>query len=89
MIDLMRIYTFYGFPKQLPYKFPKYYLFLDKASQQYYKSRKVRQYLEKHNDNLIPVWLPTASPPEFMESWNISKKEDLLVLYTISLIYKF
>ncbi|MGA9169106.1 MAG: hypothetical protein WBZ20_03050, partial [Nitrososphaeraceae archaeon] len=38
---------------------------------------KVRQYLEKHKDSLIPVWLPTASP-EFMvleESWNISKKD--------------
>ncbi|MBV9669086.1 MAG: transposase, partial [Nitrososphaeraceae archaeon] len=56
------------------------YLFLDKASQ-HYKSHRVRQYLEKNNDNLIPVWLPTASP-EFMvleESWNISKK-DLPVL---------
>ena len=37
--------------------------------------------MKKHKDSLIPVWLPTASP-EFMvleESWNISKK-DLLVL---------
>lgn len=72
--------TFYEFLKQLHYKFPKCYLFLDKAPQ-HYKSYKVRQYLEKHKLSMIPVWLPTASP-EFMvleESWNISKK-DLLVL---------
>jgi DDE superfamily endonuclease len=73
--------TFYEFLKQLHYKFPKCYLFLDKASQ-HYKSHKVRQYFEKHNDNLVPVWLPTASP-EFMvleESWNISKNDLLLLL---------
>lgn len=72
--------TFYEFLKQLHYKFPKCYLFLDKASQ-HYKSHKIRQYFEQHRNDLVPIWLPTASP-EFMvleESWNISKK-DLLVL---------
>jgi hypothetical protein len=39
--------TFYEFLKQLHYKFPKCYLFLDKASQ-HYKSHKVRQYFEQH-----------------------------------------
>ena len=72
--------TFYRFLKQIHYKYPKCYLFLDKAPQ-HYKSQKVWQYFEKHKNDLIPVWLPTASP-EFMvleECWNISKR-DLLVL---------
>jgi len=72
--------TFYEFLKQIHYKFPKCYLFLDKAPQ-YYRSRKVRKYFEEHKATLIPVFLPTASP-EFMvleECWNISK-DDLLVL---------
>jgi transposase len=72
--------TFYEFLKQIHYKFPKCYLFLDKAPQ-HHKSRKVRKYFEEHKDTLIPVYLPTASP-EFMvleECWNISKN-DLLVL---------
>ena len=61
-------------------KFPKCYLFMDKASP-HYKSRKVKKYFEGNNDTLIPVYLPTASP-EFMileEAWNIAKN-DLLVL---------
>ncbi|MGA7369793.1 MAG: transposase [Nitrososphaeraceae archaeon] len=72
--------TFYEFLKQIHYKFPKCYLFLDKAPQ-HYKSCKIRRYFEEHKDTLIPVFLPTASP-EFMvleECWNISK-DDLLVL---------
>jgi len=72
--------TFYKFLKQIHHKFPKCYLFLDKAPQ-HYKSHKVRTYFEEHKNWLIPVYLPTASP-EFMvleECWNISKK-DLLVL---------
>ena len=72
--------TFYEFLKQIHYKFPRCYLFLDKAVQ-HYKSQKVKQYFDKHKDSLIPVWLPTASP-EFMvleECWNISQ-DDLLVL---------
>jgi transposase len=72
--------TFYQFLKQIHHKFPKCYLFLDKAPQ-HHKSHKVRAYFEEHNDSLIPVYLPTASP-EFMvleECSNISKN-DLLVL---------
>ena len=72
--------TFYEFLKQIHYKFPKCYLFLDKAPQ-HYKSFKVRKYFQEHKDTLIPVYLPTASP-EFMvleECRNISKG-DLLVL---------
>jgi len=84
--QLFRIYerfnedTFYEFLKQIHYKFPKCYLFLDKAPQ-HYKSCKVRKYFQEHKYTLIPVFLPTASP-EFMvleECWNISK-DDLLVL---------
>jgi transposase len=72
--------TFYRFLKQIHFKFPRCYIFLDKAPQ-HYKSNKVRQYFEQHRDDFVPVWLPTASP-EFMaleQCWNISKK-DLLVL---------
>lgn len=72
--------TFYEFLKEIHHKFPRCYLFLDKAPQ-HHRSSKVREYFEEHNDSLIPVYLPTASP-EFMvleECWNISK-DDLLVL---------
>ena len=81
--------SFYHYLKQIHYKFPKCYLFLDKAPQ-HYKSHKIRTYFEKHKDVLIPIWLPTASP-EFMvleESWNISKK-DLLVLTYYSSFKEF
>jgi hypothetical protein len=57
--------TFYEFLKQIHYKFPRCYLFLDRAAAPHYKSQKVKLYFEKHKDSLIPVWLPTASP-EFM-----------------------
>jgi transposase len=72
--------TFCEFLKQIHHKFPKCYVFLDKATQ-HYKSSKIRRYFEEHKTTLIPVYLPTASP-EFMvleECWNISKN-DLLVL---------
>jgi hypothetical protein len=72
--------TFYDYLKQIHHKFPKCYVFLDKAAP-HYKSKKVREYFNEHKDSMIPVWLPTASP-EFMvleECWNISKR-DLLVL---------
>src|SRR6185437_9974654 len=72
--------TFIDYLKKIHAKFPRCYLFVDKASP-HYKSKKVRQYFEQNKDNLIPVYLPTASP-EFMimeEVWNIAKR-DLLVL---------
>jgi hypothetical protein len=74
--------SFYNFLKQVHRKFRKCYLFLDKAHHHHYKSYKVKQYLKKHKQDLIPIWLLTAASPEFMvleECWNISKK-DLLVL---------
>lgn len=72
--------TFLDYLKQVHYKFPKCYLFLDKA-RQHYRSEKVKRYFEKHKKALIPVWIPTASP-EFMvleQCWKVSKN-DLLVL---------
>jgi hypothetical protein len=72
--------TFYDYLKQIHHKFPRCYLFLDKASP-HYKSQKVRKYFDEHKRSLIPIGLPTASP-EFMileECWRISKN-DLLVL---------
>ncbi len=72
--------TFLDYLKIIHAKFPKCYLFMDKASQSY-KSKKVIRYFEENKDTLIPLYLPTASP-EFMvmeEIWNIAKR-DLLVL---------
>ena len=72
--------TFLDFLKTIHHKFPRCHVFMDKASP-HYRSRKVRDYFDRHKDTLIPVYLPTASP-EFMvmeEVWNIAKR-DLLVL---------
>jgi transposase len=78
--DKFNTETFLDFLKTIHSKFPKCYLFMDKAPP-HYKSRKVKDYLEENRDTLIPVYLPTASP-EFMmleQVWNIAKRE-LLVL---------
>ena len=72
--------TFLDYLKKIHDKFPKCYLFMDKASP-HYKSKKVIQYFEDNKDTLIPVYLQAASP-EFMvmeEVWNIAKR-DLFVL---------
>ena len=72
--------TFLNFLKKIHTKFPRCYLFMDKASP-HYKSKKVLKYFEENKDTIIPVYLPTASP-EFMvmeEIWNIAKR-DLFVL---------
>ncbi len=74
--------TFLDFLKTIHSKFPRCYLFLDKASPQY-KSKKVIVYFEQIKDTLIPVYLPTVSP-EFMileEVWNISKRDLLALKY--------
>ena len=71
---------FLDYLKQIHRKFPKCYLFLDKAKQ-HYKSKKVLQYFADNKGSLIPIYLPTASS-EFMvleEVWNIAKN-DLLIL---------
>lgn len=73
---------FLDYLKQIHRKFPKCYLFLDKAKQ-HYRSKKVLKYFADNKDNLIPVYFPpTTSPAEFMvleEIWYIAKN-DLLVL---------
>jgi hypothetical protein len=74
---------FLDYLKQIHRKFPKCYLFLDKAKQNN-KSKKILQYFadNKDKDSLIPVYLSTASPVEFMileEIWHLSKN-DLLIL---------
>ena len=72
--------TFLDFLKIIHSKFPKCYLFMDKALP-HYKSKKVKAYFDEDKDTLILEYLPTASP-EFMmmeEVWNIAKRE-LLVL---------
>lgn len=78
--DKFNTETFLDFLKKIHYKFPRCYLFMDKASP-HYKSRRVKDYLDQNKDTLVPIYLPTASP-EFMileEVWNIAK-HDLLVL---------
>ena len=73
--------TFLDYLKLIHTKFPKCYLFMDKASP-HYKSKKIQKYFEENKDTLIPVYLPTTASPEFMvmeEVWNIAKR-DLLVL---------
>ena len=77
--------TFCEFLKLIHHKFPKCYVFLDKAHQ-HYKSHKIREYIKERKGSLIPVYLPTASP-EFMileECWNISKSDLLLLTYYTS-----
>ena len=80
--DWFNANTFLDYLKEIHRKFPKCYLFLDKAKQ-HYKSKRILKYFDKHKNDLIPVYLPTASPVEFMvleeEIWNIAKN-DLLVL---------
>jgi hypothetical protein len=74
--------TFLDYLKKIHAKFPKCYLFMDKASP-HYRSKKVLKYFEENRDTLIPVYLPTASP-EFMvleECWNISKSNLLVLTY--------
>ena len=53
--------TFCEFLKHIHHKFPKCYLFLDKAPQ-YDNSYKIKKHFEEHKVSLIPVNLPTASP---------------------------
>ncbi|MGZ5509727.1 MAG: transposase [Nitrososphaeraceae archaeon] len=79
--------TFLDYLKHIHRKFPKCYLFLDKAKQ-HYKSKKVLQYFDDNKDSLIPVYLPKASP-EFMileEIWHIAKNDLLVLQYYSSFI---
>ena len=74
--------TFLDYLRKIHAKFPKCYLFMDKASP-HYKSKKVLKCFEENRDTLIPVYLPTASP-EFMVMeyvWNIAKRDLLVINY--------
>lgn len=53
--------TFLHYLKTIHRRFPRCYLFLDKAVQ-HRRSRKVLNYMEKHKDTLRVLWFPTASP---------------------------
>lgn len=86
--------TFYEFLKLIHYKFPKCYLFLDKAPQ-HYKSQKIKQYLQKHKQARSDTNLAVNSVTRVHDSGgrmleHIYKK-DLLVLmmYYPSIIYRF
>jgi len=57
--------TFLSFLKIIHSKFPKCYLFMDKASP-HYKSKKVQKYFKENIDTLTPVYLPTASPQSLL-----------------------
>jgi DDE superfamily endonuclease len=59
--DIFNGDTFLDFLKTIHARFPKCYLFMDKASP-HFKSRKVQKYFEDNKNTLIPVYLPTASP---------------------------
>src|SRR5215211_208210 len=48
--------TFLDYLKQIHRKFPKCYLFLDKAKQ-HYRSKKILQYFTDNKDNLIPIYI--------------------------------
>ena len=72
--------TFLDYLKKIHAKFPKCYLFMDKASP-HYKSKKVSNILKKTRI-LYPSISSNYASPEFMvmeEIWNIAKR-DLLVL---------
>jgi hypothetical protein len=74
--------TFLEFLKKMHSKFPRCYLFMDKASP-HYKSKKVQKYFEDNKDTLITVYLFTASP-KFMireEIRNMAKRYLLLLKY--------
>src|SRR5215218_11275620 len=48
--------TFLDYLKQIHRKFPKCYLFLDKAKQ-HYRSKKILQYFTDNKDSLIPIYI--------------------------------
>jgi hypothetical protein len=80
--------SFFDYLKVIHRKFGRCLLFLDKATQ--HQTDEVLSYFEAHEDTLVPIWEPTASP-EFMpleEAWHISK-DDLLVLETYSSFEEF
>jgi DDE superfamily endonuclease len=88
--DWFNANTFLDYLKEIHRKFPKCYLFLDKAKQ-HYNSKRILEYFDKHKKNLIPIYLPTASP-EFMvleEIWHIYSQERSSCTTTVFIIYRF
>ena len=75
-------YSFISYLRELKRKFHKLILFLDRAPPQHCRSKRVRAYLERNNDDVMTVeyYLPKGSP-EFSaleECWK-QGKDDLLV----------
>jgi transposase len=74
--------TFLAYLKELHRKFPKMILFMDKA-RQHRISKRVREYLEKNEDTIKVVWIPSASP-EFNaleECWRQGEKDLLHCIF--------
>jgi transposase len=74
--------TFLAYLKELHRKFPKMILFMDKA-RQHRISKRVREYLEKKEDTIKVVWIPSASP-EFNaleECWRQGEKDLLHCIF--------
>jgi transposase len=75
--------TFLDYLKIIHAKFPKCYIFMEKASP-HYKSKKVLEYFEENKDTPISMYLPTTSP-EFMvmekEVWNMAKRDLFILKY--------
>ncbi len=70
--------TFFAYLKELHRSFPKMILFMDKAGQ-HYRSKRVREYLEKSQDTIRVVWFPNSCPElnAVEECWR-QGKDDLL-----------
>ena len=80
--DIFNGDTFIDYLKKIHVKFPKCYLFMDKASP-HYKAKKVLKYFKENKDTLIPIFIPIASP-EFMvmeQIGNIAKRDPLVLKY--------
>ena len=78
-------YCFLDYLKELHRKFDKILVYADRASQ-HYKSKIVKQYLEK-NDNVILDWFPKGSPQfnAVEEVWKQGKYNLLVSQYQPSL----
>ena len=75
-------YSFISYLRELKRRFHKLILFLDRAPPQHCRSKRVRAYLERNNDDVMTVeyYLPKGSPElsAVEECWK-QGKDDLLV----------
>ncbi|MER5175947.1 MAG: transposase [Candidatus Nitrosocosmicus sp.] len=74
---------FFEFLKKIHAKFPKCYLFMDKASP-HYKSKKVIKYFEQHKDIHTSIPSKCIKSPEFMvmdEIWSMAKRDLIILKY--------